>query len=135
MSSDLLNTVHKTAVQYISQKPYLDAELRRALLRSDNGRARVKLLAANIVKQIKTEKNWVFIDEMRLKSLVCDLTEFFLYAFKRKAEESAISEAMKSSIEKEQNKFSFLDENGNGIDPETGIKIVDKVVSDGQKTS
>lgn len=135
MSSDLFHTVHKTVISVIQQKPFMNSELKRALLNSDNGKQRLKLLAANIVTQIKSEQNWVFIDEPRLKSLVADLTELFLALFKKHAEEKAISEAMKNSIVKENTKFDFLDSNGNGIDPETGIKIVDKEVTNGTTNS
>jgi hypothetical protein len=135
VSVELYNIVHKTVIATITHKQFIESELRHALLKSDNGKARLKLLARNIVNQIKSEKSWVYIDQYRLKALVSDLTEFFLYAFKRQAMEKSISDLAKSQIIKEHTKFDFLDENGNGTDPETGIKIADKVISDGSTSS
>jgi len=125
------NKVYNIITSTLALKTDIPTELKDALLKSDIGKSRLKLFANNISNEILKQRNSFLIDETRLNVLVSSFTDYFIYAFKRNADEKAMSEIVKSTIAKnhEDTKFSFLDENGNGVDPETGIKIVDREVN------
>lgn len=128
MSSDLFNTVHRAAIHRVQSTLGIPAEMRRALLRSDEGKSHLKMMCKTITERIKSEPNWVFIDQAKIELMVWSFTDWFVYAFKLKADGAAKSHLEQERIKAEATKYKELDNDGNGLIEELGVQVVDQKV-------
>lgn len=130
MSLELKQMVLRAIRKTIQNKLDMNSEFKKALLEGDQGKAYIQNMANNLTLQIKSTPNWIFIDQFTIHGIVSDFTNVFINGMERKAGRKAALEN-EAMVEAAAKKYEWMDENGNGTDPETGIQIVDKTVTNG----
>lgn len=96
----------------------IPSELRTAL----KAHERVPQFVDNLLKEINNFPRKLNVNRFKLKNLVYDMTEVFVRGVEATIRARQMSEIEKNSLKP---KDDFLDNQGNGVDPETGVKIVD----------
>lgn len=109
----------------------IPAELRRSLKTNE----RVPIFLERLAAQLdQIERRKLNLSRMRIKSIVYDMTDFFVNNLKRKIDmdtKSKIANQSKSGVEL----AAQLDDQGNGEVPELGIIIRDRANEKNKKTS
>lgn len=95
------------------------------LKRSLKAHERVPQFVDNLVNEINRFPTKIKVDRVKLKYLVHQMTDIFILAVKTTAENKFKSEIEKNAILKLAEEPAFLDKDGNGTDPDTGITIKD----------
>lgn len=83
---------------------------------------RVPQFVDNLLKEINNFPRKLKVNRYKLKSLVYDMTELFIKGVETTSKVRQMSEIERNALKPKED---FLDNQGNGTDPETGVKIVE----------